>query len=40
MDSIEEGLLTIDDRGRITYISDAIEKLVNADALTFRSTSR
>lgn len=34
MDSIEEGLLTIDDRGRITYISDAIEKLVNADALT------
>ena len=34
MNSIEEGLLTIDDRGRITYASDAIEKLLNSDAVT------
>jgi signal transduction histidine kinase len=34
MNSIEEGLLTIDDRGRITYVSDAIEKLLHSDALT------
>jgi signal transduction histidine kinase len=34
MNSIEEGLLTIDDRGRITYASDAIEKLLHSDAVT------
>lgn len=33
MNSIEEGLLTIDDRGRITYASDAIEKLLNSDSV-------
>lgn len=39
MNSIEEGLLTIDDHGRITYVSDAIEKMLNSDSVNLLGQS-